>query len=92
MAQNVSCGATIPVFGPALKTATLSKKIEVYNPLSKSSYYAKPVEAQRLVRLGHADWAGHGVQSVIMRPDDSKRGIYEKRQSGPGGPMVLQLT
>jgi hypothetical protein len=27
-----------------------------------------------------------------MRPDASKRGIYEKRQSGPAGPMVLQLT
>jgi len=70
----------------------VSKKIEVFNPLSKSSYYAKPAEAQELVRLGHADWAGKGVQSIIMRPDASKRGIYEKIRSGPAGPMVLQLT
>lgn len=70
----------------------MSKKIEVYNPLADSSYHVKPSEAQRLVRLGHADWAGKGVQSVIMRPDASKRGIYEKRKSGPAGPMVLQLT
>jgi hypothetical protein len=33
-----------------------------------------------------------GERRLVRSADISKRGLWEKRQSGEGGPMVLQLT
>lgn len=45
----------------------------------------------RMTAANEATWV-QGENKLIRRPDVSKRGLWEKRQSGPAGPMVLQLT
>ena len=46
--------------------------------------------AKALVAQGDAVWTGG--KEVTLRPDVSKRGIWEPRKSGIAGPSVMQLT
>jgi hypothetical protein len=53
-------------------------------------YHVKVEDAKRLVAQGDAIW--DGPRRVIRIADKSKRGIWQKQQSGFAGPLVLQLT
>jgi hypothetical protein len=63
-------------------------QIAVISNLHKP-YITTVKEAQRLVGNKEAIWDG---PKCIQLKDNSKRGLYEKRQSGTAGPMVMQLT
>lgn len=67
----------------------VSKKIEVLIP-GHSSYYVSVAEAKQLTASNQAIW--QGARRLVRSADVSKRGLWEKRQSGLAGPMVLQLT
>ena len=74
----------------ALGTITkLSKKIEVLLPHG-SKYHTSVDDAWVMVRKNYAVWDNH--KQIRVLGDESKRGLWEKRQSGEAGPMVLQLT
>jgi hypothetical protein len=57
---------------------------------SGSSYHDTQEQVQSLVAKGHATWSG--PKRIRMKPDESKRAIWEPKQSGHRGPLVLQLT
>jgi hypothetical protein len=67
----------------------VSKKIEVLTP-GGSSYYVPLAEAKHLTATNQAIW--QGSRRLLRSADVSKRGVWEKRQSGEAGPLVLQLT
>lgn len=65
------------------------KNFEVL-PATGTSYYITREHAQSLTGSKQALW--DGPKRIRLIADISKRGIWEKCQSGHAGPMVLQLT
>ena len=66
----------------------ISKNIEVLH--TGSSYFITTAEAKRLTASNQASW--DGPKRLKLAPDKSKRDIWEPKQSGYAGPLVLQLT
>jgi hypothetical protein len=63
--------------------------IEV-RPYMATPFLISVKDAQRMVGNKDARW--DGPKGVIPTPDKSKRDIWEPKQSGYAGPLVLQLT
>jgi hypothetical protein len=64
-------------------------KIEVFNPLSKSSYHIPFEQALQLTTSRQAKW--HGGKRIILNPDRNLKVTWAPRQSGYAGPLTLQV-
>jgi hypothetical protein len=65
------------------------KNFEVF-PATGTPYFITKEHAQSLTGSKQALW--DGPKRIRLIADVSKRGIWQKCQSGHAGPMVLQLT
>jgi hypothetical protein len=64
-------------------------KIEVYNPISDSSYHVPFEQAQHLTKTKQARW--QGGKRIILGPDRNLKVTWAPCQSGYAGPLVLQV-
>ena len=64
-------------------------KIEIYNPVSGSSYYVPPEQAIELARENPHKW--ESSKRLILGPDRNVKVTWEPRESGYAGPLVLQV-
>lgn len=83
--------------GARLEGTRISRRIAAFNPDGSFSQYLPKSEAITEVRDGRSDWEDILSQRRIYRRDPrvivrGKLGIWEPRQSGIDGPLVLQLT
>jgi len=67
----------------------ISKRIEVL-PEKGTKYYITVEQAKRMTANKDAHWLN--PRQLRPTPDKSKRDIWEPKQSGYAGPLVLQLT
>jgi len=65
-------------------------KIEVYNPLSDSSYHVPFADAQSLTRSKQATW--QGSKKIVLGPDARQKVTWAVKQSGYAGPWVMQVV
>lgn len=54
-------------------------------------YYITFAEARDMVTRGNARWK-RGRSCIQRNPDERKAGILRVKQSGPCGPLVVQLA
>jgi len=68
----------------------ITPKIEIYNPVSDSSFYVPPAQAIALARDNPHKWVSS--KRLILGPDRNLKVTWEPKQSGEYGPLVLQVV